>query len=781
MAYEDLLKDTSAVAPDDNSKFIITILDLNLSTLYPIQFRWKYKDGTFGKWSVSKILSTPGESFPDTPKFSQTDVEGGPEYIKVTWGGLNTSGNPFTNYDRVDVYISGSPFDGSKPAASFKEPGTQILKAPQGEYLVALYAVSVAGTRSAVSADFSVIVTAQGETVEPPTNPNGFSIDRVLGGILVNWAGTYANGTFTGFEAIKIYVGTSATATAGTYKEAGVLTGNNVKNTITIPVDGTYVRYNLPVYVHAAAVNKNAVVGTLQQNVASDLLGARSAISSDLADEIITNAKLVADSVTATKIALGAITEVKIDTGAITAAKIAAGAVTETKIADNAISSPKIVAGAIDAGKIAAGAITADKIQANAISADKIQANAISADKIVANSITAGKIDALAITSEKIAADAITATKIKAGEIDVLKLAAGTISVNNLEAGTITSTSYIRAGSKNISTGLGARVEISSAAIEDGTVDIAAGLFIYNSTGTAVFKAPLSGGLEIVGGGTFTGDLSVGSGSSKFGSDSNGIWLGSETYSANSTFRVSRSGYMTANSGTVGGWSLTSSYMQNGTGTFKISSADSTVYVGDSASTHIRISASGGIATYNAGNPTSPTSGFSLSTSGVLNISGGVVSGGSITGTTITGSTIQSLTDSYFGYVRLNSPTMEIVGASGTVYGQLYQFNEGSELILRHGSSREAGGYPTSSAYLSLNSNTISLGYTNSVGGLTKGILVSTTGSHISYGNMSGIGNGTVALGEFRNIAAGSGVQSTTTSTNGNGNTAYIGDIYIQY
>ena len=38
-----------------------------------------------------------------------------------------------------------------------------------------------------------------------------------------------------------------ATATAGTYKEAGVLTGNNVKNTITVPVDGTYLRYNLPV------------------------------------------------------------------------------------------------------------------------------------------------------------------------------------------------------------------------------------------------------------------------------------------------------------------------------------------------------------------------------------------------------------------------------------------------------------------------------------------------------------------------------------------------------
>jgi hypothetical protein len=550
MAYEDLLKDTSAVAPDDNNKFIITILDLNLSTTYPIQFRWKYKDGTFGKWSTSKLLTTPGESFPDTPKFSQTDVVGGPEYIKVTWGGLNAAGNPFTNYDRVDVYITGSPFDGSKPAATFKTPGTQILKAPQGEYLVALYAVSTAGTRSAVSANFSAIVTAVGETVEPPTNPNGFSIDRILSGIKVNWAGTYANGTFTGFEAIKIYVGTSATATAGTYIEAGVMTGNNVKNAIVIPVDGTYLKYNLPVYIHAAAVNKSGTVGTLQANVASDLLGARSAIGSDLDNLIITNAKLVDD--------------------AVSAAKIQTSAITETKIATDAVTSSKIIANAITADKITTGAIIADKIAANAI----------------------------------------TATKISAGTIDVSKLAAGTISTNNLEAGIITSSTYVRAGVA----GAG-RVEISSATVGS----VLPGLYIYNSAGTAVLSAPLGGGLTITGGGTFTGDLSVGSGASKFGSDSNGIWLGSETYSANSTFRVSRSGYMVANSGTVGGWSLTNSYLQNSNGTFQISSADSAIYVGDTAGYHLRISSGGGIATYNGG---SQVSGFNLSTSGTLTLKG---------------------------------------------------------------------------------------------------------------------------------------------------------------
>jgi len=504
MAYEDLLKDTSAVAPDDNNKFIVTILDLDLSKTYPIQFRWKYKDGTFGKWSTSKILTTPGESFPDTPGFSQTDVVGGAEYIKVTWSGLNAAGNPFTNYDRIDVYISGSPFDGSKPAASFKGPGTQILKAPQGEYLVALYAVSVAGTRSAVSADFSVIVTAQGETIEAPTNPNGFSASRILAGVLLNWAGTYANGTFTGFEAIKVYAGTSATATAGTYTEVGVLTGNNVKNTITVPVDGTYVKYGQATYLHAASVNKSGTVGTLQANVANVPLGPGKATDADIND----------------------------------------------------------------------------------------------------------------------------------GAVVISKLASDVLTVGNLKAGDINATSYIRAGAKSIDGLTGARVEISSATIAQTGTNVLAGFHIYNSQGTAILSAPLTGGLTITGGGTFTGDLSVGSGTSKFGSDSNGIWLGSETYSLNSTFRVSRSGYMTANSGTIGGWSLTDSYLQNGAGTFQIDSANSRIAVGSTSGTHIRISASGGIATYNGG---SQVSGFNLSTDGTLTLSGTITATTGYLGNSVAG------------------------------------------------------------------------------------------------------------------------------------------------
>jgi hypothetical protein len=376
----DALNDLSLVpqtSPDKNY-FNLTIKNLKLSKTYATQFQWIYSDGQISDWSPSYVVTTSNESAPAVPSSTVPSTSTGS--IPVT---LTTFP---TNAKRVDVYVIGGIFGIGKVAYSFSSAGVATIAAPAGSYTVELRSVSPTGVTSTVGTTFSITISDVGETVQSPTNPNGFSIDRVLSGIQVNWAGTYSNGTFTGFEAIKIYVGNSATLTNGTYREAGVMTGNNVKNTIIIPVDGTYLRYDLPVYIHAAGFNKSGTLGTVQVNVANNSLGARSAVASDLADQIITNAKLVDD--------------------AVTAAKIATSAITTTKIADDAITSAKVVA------------------------------NAITADKIVSS----------AITADKIATNAITATKILAGTIDVTKLAAGTISTNNLEAGVITSTSYIRAG-----------------------------------------------------------------------------------------------------------------------------------------------------------------------------------------------------------------------------------------------------------------------------------------------------------------------------------------------
>ena len=122
-----------------------------------------------------------------------------------------------------------------------------------------------------------------------------------------------------------------------------------------------------------------------------------------------------------------------------------------------------------------------------------------------------------------------------------------------------------------------------------------------------------------------------------------------------------------------------------------------------------------------------------------------------------------------------SNSSFEVIGADGSVYGQLYQFNNGNEVILRHGSSREVGGFPTSSAYLSLNPYTVSLGYTNSIGLGQYELNISSSGSHTILGTLSGLENGTIASSQFRNISAGTAAKSTSDSS------GYIGDIYIQF
>lgn len=685
------------IKSDKEGYFKLILSDLKPSTTYPLQFRWQYQDGSFGPWSLTKLLITP--SFENLLEPSDPVFEGIPGAIKVTWDGKDAAGNTMTtraDFDRIDIHISGTSFgDGTKPTDNFKLSGTKVFKCEPGIYFGQLKGYRKNGTSSFFSNAVTVTVPPQEEEVQPPVKPKGFSSERVLSGIEVAWDGTYTgNAEWYGFQAINIYAGTSPTATSGTYIKVGQMTANKTGNKIVVPVDGTYVRYDSPVYIHASSINKKAQESDIAANVTSQSTGARSAIPSDLSDNIITNQKLVDgavnavkiataaitevkidnNAITAAKIAAGAITEVKIDTGAITSAKIATGAITETKIAADAITAPKIAAGSIEAGKIAAGAITAEKIAASAIDADKIATNAITAikiaagaieagkiaagaitadkiaanaietsaiaadaitsSKIVAGAITAAKIDSLAITSDKIAASAITASKIQAGEIDVTKLSAGTLSVNNLEAGSLKTTTYIRTGTAG-----GGRIDIAASSLSG----IPAGLYIYNSGGTAIFEAPLGGGLKI------TGDFSattIATSSGKFAVDQYGIMDAKD---------AKFTGTITANGGNIGGIYIMSSALQNSTdnsaATFKLDSAGKARF-GTSSGNSIIINPSAGIANsyiFHSSDGGNTSSGkFRVETDGTLyatgvNLNGTIIAqGGSIGGWTINPGNIAS-------------------------------------------------------------------------------------------------------------------------------------------
>ena len=506
MAYEDLLKDTSQPSSDNQNYFTLTITDLNITTLYPLQFRWKYNDGTFGAWSAVKSITTPGESFPNVPS-TLTIANNTKGYIEITWDGKDSNGNTLTNFDRIDIYINGSPFNASKPADSLFAAGTKTIVAPAGTYIISSYAVSKAGTLSAMSSAVTRTVLTNVPTAESSVTPSTPTVSSVLGAIQLSWNGKTSSGGDQpyGFNAAKVYVGTSLGFTPSSSNQVDTLKFANGQNTLNIGVgtvvDGTALTYGVDYYVKIATTNG-----------------------------------------------------------------------TDTSTAVSATGNP------VRIGQVTSGDIVT-----------------VTADKIATGTLSSGS----------------------------------TITVGNTS------------GKHILLSGTGDPLTIY------GTGGVAGGA-ILSFNGTK---------LSIVGDGTFSGNLSIGSSNAIFKAEpATGIWLGDATYSS-APFSVSTNGVIKANSGTIGGWTLGSNYLQ-GTN-FEINSSNSTIYVGPSGGQHIRISASGGIGTYNGG---SPTGSFSLSTSGSLSLSGSITAtSGSIGGWTIGSSTLTG------GNTTLNSNgTITVSGGSAT-------------------------------------------------------------------------------------------------------------------
>jgi hypothetical protein len=263
MALEDLLKDTSKPDPDNKNYFLVTITDLKLNQTYPVQFRWKYNDGTFGIWSTVRNMTTPGPTVPNEPELRTTDIVGGAGFIKITWSGKDSLGNTLQNLDRVDIYIAGGVFgDGSKPADSFKVAGTKTITAPStgsaattnpdgttvsnlsaGTYIVQLKAVTVNGSTSFFSTARTVTVLPTGEVIQTPTKPSGLTVTSAPFAVSVNWPGTYYSSTsFTGFKSIDIYavssdLGSTATSGISDTNLVASLTVNDIPNKVNIGLD----------------------------------------------------------------------------------------------------------------------------------------------------------------------------------------------------------------------------------------------------------------------------------------------------------------------------------------------------------------------------------------------------------------------------------------------------------------------------------------------------------------------------------------------------------------
>jgi len=261
MAYEDLLKDTSE-SKDDGNYFLVTITDLDLGTAYPLQFRWKNKNGTLGAWSSVKTFTSEYATIPSEPNLAVGDVVGGAGFIKVTWDGNNALAAAASNFDRVNVHISGTTFgDGTKPAGFFKQAGTQTFAAVAGVYIVQLKILTVNGSESLYSTARTVTVTSAAPAAESSVTPSTPTVSSVLGAIQLSWNGKTSSGGDQpyGFNAAKVYVGTSAGFTPSSSNQVDVLNFANGQNTLNIGVgtivNGVALAYATDYYIKIATTN----------------------------------------------------------------------------------------------------------------------------------------------------------------------------------------------------------------------------------------------------------------------------------------------------------------------------------------------------------------------------------------------------------------------------------------------------------------------------------------------------------------------------------------------
>ena len=145
---------------------------------------------------------------------------------------------------------------------------------------------------------------------DQPKVPTGFTGTSQFASVLIEWDGTYQgsnpNESFDNFKCINIYAGYQNTYSVGTAKLAGLLYADLVNNTVTLPVDGTYIRYGQPAYIFASASKFD---GTESEKVLVSTIsgGATRASDVDLGPGAVTISKLKGDVLVFDQIKAGTI------------------------------------------------------------------------------------------------------------------------------------------------------------------------------------------------------------------------------------------------------------------------------------------------------------------------------------------------------------------------------------------------------------------------------------------------------------------------------------------
>jgi hypothetical protein len=818
--------------PDtDKNYFNFKATNLKIDQTYAIKFQWVYSDGTVSDWSPGKFVTTNTESVPSAPS---AVVEGGAGFIKVS---LSTFP---ANALRVDVRISGGIFgDGTKVTESFTAAGTKTITAPGGAspgfaYTVTLLTVTPSKINGDPSSPTTVYVTDPTANLqaEPPTLASGLSVSSAPFAVAVNWAGTYSSSDFDGFKSIDIHVrgsdvGSTATAGFSSTTQVATLTVTGTTNRQNVGLDNlrqalsladNTAAYTAPMFFYYITRNSQdalySVSGTpTYTRINSSSVNPTKANFVDLVNGVISIENLVAGNGNfSSYLRVGSN-----DTSG--------GARIELSGVDNFTDS--------NTTKIVQRGLTAyDSGNNEVLRFD--YGSATPTLTIKGNGDFSGN---LSIGSGNNIFKAQPATGVWLGHANYLDAPFKVNTTGYLEStsgkiggwtinGSLIESSAANNGQIRLAptTANGGKISLLSGGVEKITIDPVEGIvgpnITYNGTSVPAFKLTPNGNLTLYGSITVTGGNAATSDQvnlknktfvqndaptnpiSGYSLVAGDLWF--DANDNNKQYRWSGSAWEVVQDGTIaaakakadtslqqGGNEIRNasnqittidstgikingtSFSLNGNGTATTASANSMV-----------INASG----ITAQNGSGQTTFYINASTGDAEFKGTITSG-----STITGSRVSTGVDPYFGSIRMgytegfgSGSTLEVVGANGSVYGQLYQFNNGNELILRHGSSREAGGYPTNSAYLTLNPYTIGLGFTNSSGAQVRGLSLQSTAGGSSFTNAT-----------FENMAVSSiGANSSGTSVADTGryfrNTVInnvapsgsgfaIGDIWIQY
>jgi len=251
----------AANAASDKNNFTVVVPNLKIDASYAFQFQYVFEDGVKSDWSPGYFLNTPTESVPSAPTAT---VSGGAGFIQVSLPTFPA------NASRVDVRIAGGIFgDGTKVASSFTSAGTRTITAPGSAapglaYVVTLLTVTPSKINGDPSTPTTVYVTDPTANIQSPENsvtPSIPTVSSVLGAIQVAWNGKTSTGGNQpyGFDAAKVYVGTTAEFIPSSSNQVDVLNFANGQNVLNIGVgtlvNGVALTYGTDYYVKIATTN----------------------------------------------------------------------------------------------------------------------------------------------------------------------------------------------------------------------------------------------------------------------------------------------------------------------------------------------------------------------------------------------------------------------------------------------------------------------------------------------------------------------------------------------